>query len=240
MGGVSRSNWVFAALAAVAVLLLIRILLPFLMPVLLGGFLVVLFQPLHQQLRQLAAPPSGAGRRAGDRHRGDGAPAPHRHRGLAGGTRAARRGGLRAGACSPTVSCTSSWPVSSPRDWSGWRRTIPRGEELELALLGAVEWNATFLRSLLGGSTALVAPPLPDGGGGLLLLPRRDAAAGRARAHRPPRSPPLPLLLRRVPAGGPGHHLRQRADRPGAGAGRLRRAVAGRRSATRWCGPWPW
>lgn len=50
------SNVVFAGLFALAVLLLARILLPFLMPVLLGGFLVVLFLPvqevLHRALKQ--------------------------------------------------------------------------------------------------------------------------------------------------------------------------------------------
>jgi predicted PurR-regulated permease PerM len=44
------SNVVFAGLFALAVVLLARILLPFLMPVLLGGFLVVLFLPVQEVL----------------------------------------------------------------------------------------------------------------------------------------------------------------------------------------------
>ncbi len=44
------SNWVFAGLFILAVVLFSRILLPFLMPVLLGGFLVVLFMPVQDFL----------------------------------------------------------------------------------------------------------------------------------------------------------------------------------------------
>ena len=44
------SNVIFAGLFALALLLFSRILLPFLMPVLLGGFLVVLFRPLQDVL----------------------------------------------------------------------------------------------------------------------------------------------------------------------------------------------
>ena len=44
------SNLIFAGLFVLALVLFSRILLPFLMPVLLGGFLVVLFQPLQQRL----------------------------------------------------------------------------------------------------------------------------------------------------------------------------------------------
>jgi len=46
------SNVVFAGLFALALILFSRILLPFLMPVLLGGFLVVLFMPLQDYLGQ--------------------------------------------------------------------------------------------------------------------------------------------------------------------------------------------
>ncbi len=46
------SNFVFAGLFALALILFSRILLPFLMPVLLGGFLVVLFMPVHDFLCQ--------------------------------------------------------------------------------------------------------------------------------------------------------------------------------------------
>ncbi len=46
------SNLVFAGLFALALILFSRILLPFLMPVLLGGFLVVLFMPVHDFLCQ--------------------------------------------------------------------------------------------------------------------------------------------------------------------------------------------
>ncbi|MCP3100346.1 AI-2E family transporter [Myxococcus sp. K15C18031901] len=46
------SNFVFAGLFALALILFSRILLPFLMPVLLGGFLVVLFQPVQDFLCQ--------------------------------------------------------------------------------------------------------------------------------------------------------------------------------------------
>ncbi|MCP3164116.1 AI-2E family transporter [Myxococcus qinghaiensis] len=46
------SNYVFAALFALALILFSRILLPFLMPVLLGGFLVVLFMPVQDYLCQ--------------------------------------------------------------------------------------------------------------------------------------------------------------------------------------------
>ncbi|HEY0095892.1 MAG TPA: AI-2E family transporter, partial [Archangium sp.] len=44
------SNLIFAGLFALALILFARILLPFLMPVLLGGFLVVLFRPLQDVL----------------------------------------------------------------------------------------------------------------------------------------------------------------------------------------------
>jgi predicted PurR-regulated permease PerM len=44
------SNWVFAGLFILAVVLFSRILLPFMMPVLLGGFLVVLFMPVQDFL----------------------------------------------------------------------------------------------------------------------------------------------------------------------------------------------
>ncbi|AEI67610.1 AI-2E family transporter [Corallococcus macrosporus] len=44
------SNFVFAGLFALALILFSRILLPFLMPVLLGGFLVVLFMPVQDYL----------------------------------------------------------------------------------------------------------------------------------------------------------------------------------------------
>ncbi|WP_224241157.1 AI-2E family transporter [Hyalangium gracile] len=44
------SNFVFAGLFALAIVLFSRILLPFLMPVLLGGFLVVLFLPIQDFL----------------------------------------------------------------------------------------------------------------------------------------------------------------------------------------------
>jgi predicted PurR-regulated permease PerM len=44
------SNLIFAGLFALALVLFSRILLPFLMPVLLGGFLVVLFRPLQDVL----------------------------------------------------------------------------------------------------------------------------------------------------------------------------------------------
>ncbi|MGZ3461741.1 MAG: AI-2E family transporter, partial [Archangium sp.] len=44
------SNLIFAGLFALALILFSRILLPFLMPVLLGGFLVVLFMPLQDVL----------------------------------------------------------------------------------------------------------------------------------------------------------------------------------------------
>ena len=44
------SNFIFAGLFALALILFSRILLPFLMPVLLGGFLVVLFRPLQDVL----------------------------------------------------------------------------------------------------------------------------------------------------------------------------------------------
>jgi predicted PurR-regulated permease PerM len=44
------SNFIFAGLFALALVLFSRILLPFLMPVLLGGFLVVLFRPLQELL----------------------------------------------------------------------------------------------------------------------------------------------------------------------------------------------
>ncbi|HEX8441330.1 AI-2E family transporter [Archangium sp.] len=44
------SNLIFAGLFALALVLFSRILLPFLMPVLLGGFLVVLFRPLQDAL----------------------------------------------------------------------------------------------------------------------------------------------------------------------------------------------
>ncbi|WP_343073671.1 AI-2E family transporter [Pyxidicoccus fallax] len=46
------SNFVFAGLFALALILFSRILLPFLMPVLLGGFLVVLFMPVQDYLCQ--------------------------------------------------------------------------------------------------------------------------------------------------------------------------------------------
>jgi len=46
------SNFVFAGLFALALILFSRILLPFLMPVLLGGFLVVLFVPVQDALCQ--------------------------------------------------------------------------------------------------------------------------------------------------------------------------------------------
>lgn len=46
------SNWVFGALFAVALLLFGWILLPFVIPVLLGGFLVVLFSPVQEWLRR--------------------------------------------------------------------------------------------------------------------------------------------------------------------------------------------
>lgn len=46
------SNFVFAGLFALALILFSRILLPFLMPVLLGGFLVVLFMPVQDYLGQ--------------------------------------------------------------------------------------------------------------------------------------------------------------------------------------------
>ena len=46
------SNFVFAGVFALALILFSRILLPFLMPVLLGGFLVVLFMPLQDYLCQ--------------------------------------------------------------------------------------------------------------------------------------------------------------------------------------------
>lgn len=155
MGGVSRSNWVFAALAAVALLLLIRILLPFLMPVLLGGFLVVLFQPLHHQLRQWLP-----------------------HRPVLGAALATATVvtvlllpiaivawlvgrellGVAASAQVMLADGELHQQLASqlPKGLERLAGTLPRGEELEVALLGAVEWNATFLRSLLGGSTALV------------------------------------------------------------------------------------
>jgi predicted PurR-regulated permease PerM len=44
------SNLIFAGLFLLAIVLFSRILLPFVMPVLLGGFLVVLFQPLQDAL----------------------------------------------------------------------------------------------------------------------------------------------------------------------------------------------
>ncbi|MGE6758855.1 AI-2E family transporter [Corallococcus interemptor] len=44
------SNFIFAGLFALALILFSRILLPFLMPVLLGGFLVVLFMPIQDSL----------------------------------------------------------------------------------------------------------------------------------------------------------------------------------------------
>ncbi len=44
------SNLVFAGLFVLAIVLFSRILLPFLMPVLLGGFLVVLFFPIQDFL----------------------------------------------------------------------------------------------------------------------------------------------------------------------------------------------
>ncbi|CAM4185922.1 AI-2E family transporter [Corallococcus sp. ZKHCc1 1396] len=44
------SNFIFAGLFAVALILFSRILLPFMMPVLLGGFLVVLFMPIQDAL----------------------------------------------------------------------------------------------------------------------------------------------------------------------------------------------
>ncbi|RYZ44006.1 MAG: AI-2E family transporter [Myxococcaceae bacterium] len=46
------SNFIFAGLFAVALILFSRILLPFMMPVLLGGFLVVLFMPIQDSLSQ--------------------------------------------------------------------------------------------------------------------------------------------------------------------------------------------
>ncbi|RKH14612.1 AI-2E family transporter [Corallococcus praedator] len=46
------SNFIFAGLFAVALILFSRILLPFMMPVLLGGFLVVLFMPVQDSLSQ--------------------------------------------------------------------------------------------------------------------------------------------------------------------------------------------
>ena len=47
------SNYVFAGLFAVAIILFSRIILPFLMPVLLGAFLVVLFEPARARLARL-------------------------------------------------------------------------------------------------------------------------------------------------------------------------------------------
>ena len=46
------SNFIFAGLFAIAMILFSRILLPFMMPVLLGGFLVVLFMPIQDSLSQ--------------------------------------------------------------------------------------------------------------------------------------------------------------------------------------------
>ncbi|MCI0570544.1 MAG: AI-2E family transporter [Myxococcaceae bacterium] len=56
MGGLGEKKWsnaVFVGLFALALVLFARIVLPFLMPVLLGGFLVVLLQPLHGTLRRV-------------------------------------------------------------------------------------------------------------------------------------------------------------------------------------------
>lgn len=46
------SNVIFAGLFALALVMFARIVLPFTLPVLLGGFLVVLFQPVHRGLRR--------------------------------------------------------------------------------------------------------------------------------------------------------------------------------------------
>lgn len=49
------SNLVFAILFLISLLLFGRIMAPFLMPVLLGGFLVVLFEPVHRLLSRVIA-----------------------------------------------------------------------------------------------------------------------------------------------------------------------------------------
>lgn len=50
------SNLVFAGLFGISLILLFRILAPFIIPVMLGGFLVVLFQPLHRRLERWCGP----------------------------------------------------------------------------------------------------------------------------------------------------------------------------------------
>lgn len=53
LGSRRFSNFIFAGLFGVALILFYRIILPFFMPVLLGAFLVVLFMPVHNWLRRL-------------------------------------------------------------------------------------------------------------------------------------------------------------------------------------------
>lgn len=155
MGGASRSGWVFAGLAAVATLLLARILLPLLMPVLLGAFLVVLFQPVHRwHSRRLPG-----------------------HEALSAGLSASVMIGallIPFGVVAaliarelPTLMVSAEALLRSgalherlteqlPTQLKHLGHAVPRGEELDGALLGVLRVNAAFAREVVGSSTSLL------------------------------------------------------------------------------------
>ncbi|HLT30135.1 MAG TPA: AI-2E family transporter [Myxococcaceae bacterium] len=145
----------FAGLACAALLLLARIVLPFLIPVLLGAFVVVLFDPVHQRLRSLL--PSHPRLCAAISATSVllllllplavvAVLVAHQLLGMASAAEAL----LRDGTLHDTVH------ASLPPSLSVLGRVIPPVEEWEGALMGALQWNAGLLRDLLGGSTSLL------------------------------------------------------------------------------------
>lgn len=151
----SRSGWVFAGLACAALLLLARILLPFLIPVLLGGFVVVLFHPIHQRLRRAL-------------------PAHPRFCAAASATSvlllllvplalvAVLVGQQLLGMASTAEALLREGTLHQtlhdvlPPALVSMGLVLPPAEELQGVLLGALQGNAGFLRDVLGGSTSLM------------------------------------------------------------------------------------
>jgi len=155
MGGASRSGWVFAGLAALATLLLGRILLPLLMPVLLGAFLVVLFQPVHRWLsRRLPGQPTLSATLSASVMIGAllipfGVVAVLVARELPALAHHAESL-LRSGALHDRLA------AQLPDSLEHLGLVLPQGAELERALVGALSLNAAFAREVVGSSTSLL------------------------------------------------------------------------------------
>jgi predicted PurR-regulated permease PerM len=150
------SNLIFAGLFALALILFSRILLPFLMPVLLGGFLVVLFRPLQDVLfrtRLRASPALCAGLSTLAVFLLILVPMA-----LVGWLVAREVLGMleHSQELLDHVDLRQQLVASLPRGLRRFASAIPRGSETEQALVGAMAGGSSIARELLGAGTALV------------------------------------------------------------------------------------